>query len=311
MEGLTQKHYQHQVPKMKGVGIGPRVNLTWRWVKAHHKSCQLFSGTEPEAQPEDDVVRRKKRRRSRAVASVEETDAGLDGQQSEKHAIIPEASSTPPRKSKAALKKISKQLVKVLQQQSAEQEGETDSCNVEQVLASQSLQQLSASLADIQEIVSGDSTGRYSLQVCETGTFLKDTRGRIAGSDCGQAGSLGLRKLCASDADIPMECMRGTLRERWPRVLQRGFLLSGSAHVHFATSRESKDRATGLCSSAAQVIVYFDVREALSDGMDIFLGESGSVLASGFDGAVPPKYFIKAVDLGSDASMLWVRNEDG
>jgi len=311
MEGLTQKHYQHQVPKMRGVGIGPRVNLTWRWVKAHHRSCPLFSGTEPEAHPEDVVVQRKRRRRSRPIADIEETYAGLDGQRSEKRATALESSSMSPKKSKAALKKISKQLVKVLQQQSAGQEMETSSCNVEQVLASKSLQQLGASLADIQELVLGDSTGRYLLQVSEAGTFLKDTRGRIADSDRGHAGSLGLRKLCASDTDIPMECMRGTLRERWPRVLQRGFLLSGSAHVHFATSRESEDRATGLCSDAAQVVVYFDVREAISDGMDIFLGESGSVLASGFDGAVPPKYFMKAIDLGVESSPLWVREKEG
>jgi hypothetical protein len=31
MEGLTQKYYQHRVPKEKTTG--PRINLTWRWVK--------------------------------------------------------------------------------------------------------------------------------------------------------------------------------------------------------------------------------------------------------------------------------------
>eukprot|EP00450_Noctiluca_scintillans_P020096 CAMPEP_0194514394 /NCGR_PEP_ID=MMETSP0253-20130528/46842_1 /TAXON_ID=2966 /ORGANISM="Noctiluca scintillans" /LENGTH=520 /DNA_ID=CAMNT_0039358049 /DNA_START=38 /DNA_END=1600 /DNA_ORIENTATION=- len=37
MEGLTQKHYQHRVPKE--VAAGPRINLTWRWMRWHKAGC--------------------------------------------------------------------------------------------------------------------------------------------------------------------------------------------------------------------------------------------------------------------------------
>jgi len=37
MEGLTQKHYQHSVPKEKA--SGPRINLTWRWIRQHQARC--------------------------------------------------------------------------------------------------------------------------------------------------------------------------------------------------------------------------------------------------------------------------------
>jgi len=37
MEGLTQKHYQHRVPKEES--SGPRINLTWRWVRRHRPEC--------------------------------------------------------------------------------------------------------------------------------------------------------------------------------------------------------------------------------------------------------------------------------
>lgn len=43
MEGMTQKYYVHRVPKETGVAIGPRVNLTWRWIKKHNKACPLAS----------------------------------------------------------------------------------------------------------------------------------------------------------------------------------------------------------------------------------------------------------------------------
>jgi len=37
MEGLTQKHYQHRVPREKA--DGPRINLTWRWIRKHMVRC--------------------------------------------------------------------------------------------------------------------------------------------------------------------------------------------------------------------------------------------------------------------------------
>eukprot|EP00415_Alexandrium_ostenfeldii_P003879 UN3879 len=41
MEGLTQKYYVHKVPKEYGEGIGPRVNLTWRWIRRHCSGCPV------------------------------------------------------------------------------------------------------------------------------------------------------------------------------------------------------------------------------------------------------------------------------
>lgn len=38
MEGMTQKHYIHCVPK-ENENLGPRINLTWRWVVKHAKAC--------------------------------------------------------------------------------------------------------------------------------------------------------------------------------------------------------------------------------------------------------------------------------
>merc|ERR1719195_288242 len=39
MEGLTQRYYQHRVPKEDAKE--PRINLTWRWVRCHSAACPL------------------------------------------------------------------------------------------------------------------------------------------------------------------------------------------------------------------------------------------------------------------------------
>mmetsp|Transcript_89620 Transcript_89620/g.254031 ORF Transcript_89620/g.254031 Transcript_89620/m.254031 type:complete len:333 (+) Transcript_89620:1-999(+) len=41
MEGLTQKYYQHRVGKDHRRSVGPRINLTWRWVVQHNPGCTL------------------------------------------------------------------------------------------------------------------------------------------------------------------------------------------------------------------------------------------------------------------------------
>jgi len=38
MEGMTQRHFQHRVPK-EDHSEGPRINLTWRWVLKHNPRC--------------------------------------------------------------------------------------------------------------------------------------------------------------------------------------------------------------------------------------------------------------------------------
>mmetsp|Transcript_26447 Transcript_26447/g.47727 ORF Transcript_26447/g.47727 Transcript_26447/m.47727 type:complete len:653 (+) Transcript_26447:88-2046(+) len=40
MEGMTQKHFQHRVPREDNV-TEPRINLTWRWVKKHVPRCPV------------------------------------------------------------------------------------------------------------------------------------------------------------------------------------------------------------------------------------------------------------------------------
>jgi len=42
MEGMTQKHFLHRVPKERCEG--PRINLTWRWVVKHQAKCPATRG---------------------------------------------------------------------------------------------------------------------------------------------------------------------------------------------------------------------------------------------------------------------------
>jgi len=41
MEGLTQKHYLHRIPRDNRRDTGARINLTWRWIVDHDGGCPL------------------------------------------------------------------------------------------------------------------------------------------------------------------------------------------------------------------------------------------------------------------------------
>lgn len=40
MEGLTQKYYLHRIPGDRSL-VGPRINLTWRWIVRHGPDCKM------------------------------------------------------------------------------------------------------------------------------------------------------------------------------------------------------------------------------------------------------------------------------
>merc|ERR1712187_799723 len=43
MEGMTQKYYVHSAPKdWWSESMGPRINMTWRWIVAHTPSCPVL-----------------------------------------------------------------------------------------------------------------------------------------------------------------------------------------------------------------------------------------------------------------------------
>lgn len=46
MEGLCQKHTVHMVPRADARGSGPRINVTWRWIRQHQASCPLVAQNE-------------------------------------------------------------------------------------------------------------------------------------------------------------------------------------------------------------------------------------------------------------------------
>ena len=117
------------------------------------------------------------------------------------------------------------------------------------------------------------------------------------------------RLLTANDLDLPSECIHGTPFKRWPRVLERGYSTDKKGFVHFSTnqlSKHSNEPATGLAAnSTSSLAVYFDLRQALLDGMEV-LHTDNVLRARGFGGVVPPTYFVKVVQIET-SHVVWQR----
>jgi len=53
MEGLFQKHYLHSVPKSLDLSavVGPRINITFRWIRRHRAACPRANSEQQEGSP--------------------------------------------------------------------------------------------------------------------------------------------------------------------------------------------------------------------------------------------------------------------
>merc|ERR1712110_190764 len=88
MEGLCQKHYQHRVPKQIEAQ-GPRINLTWRWLVRHHKTCPMGMTAGP--------LREKMQKLAEARCQLERLQRRKERQQAAKEATAPHMDSSAQR----------------------------------------------------------------------------------------------------------------------------------------------------------------------------------------------------------------------
>merc|ERR1711933_508356 len=100
MEGLTQKYYQHRVPKEKATG--PRINLTWRWVKNHRS---LPPTTEPgsKERAEEANNRAALKSESNGAASRSQSNGAVVRSESKEAALRSDRSELPVARVNAAL----------------------------------------------------------------------------------------------------------------------------------------------------------------------------------------------------------------
>lgn len=164
-------------------------------------------------------------------------------------------------------------------------------CYVSELLEVGDLHALGCTAEDVRGAVCGSDKQRFDLRDEGGELLVRATQGhsmKVVSDD-----SL-LRRLHATDADLPRVCVHGTYTRHLQSILQKGLLAGGGVsnrnHVHFAPFEPGDGRVISGMRTNCEVAVYLDLRGALAAGVPFFLSANRVVLSPGLGGVVPSAY---------------------
>ena len=91
--------------------------------------------------------------------------------------------------------------------------------------------------------------------------------------------------------------VHGTYFKSWNDIKRQGLNKMRRLHVHFAKGLPDNGKVISGMRTTCELIIYLDLRAALSAGLKFYLSENGVILTDGDDaGYVETRFFSKVVD---------------
>lgn len=173
-------------------------------------------------------------------------------------------------------------------------------CSADELLRLPDLQQIGASLGDLQAVVNGNDKKRFELREEAGQVLVRAVQGH---SMKAVADDQLLQRLQADGSDTPTVCVHGTYRRCVESIRRQGLLAGGGAsdrnHVHFAPFEPGDGRVISGMRYNCEVAIYVDVARALREGVPFFRSANQVILSPGIQGVVPAKFISRIRDLQS------------
>ncbi|CAH1965669.1 unnamed protein product [Acanthoscelides obtectus] len=143
---------------------------------------------------------------------------------------------------------------------------------------------------DIKRIVETNNKQRFSLR-CGEHSELEICANQGHSLQC--VTETALKPLTDTDVNI----IHGTYYKQWEIIKSQGLSRMSRNHIHFATGLPNDATVISGIRASAEVFIYIDLKQALSDGIEFFKSVNNVILSPGDDnGIIKPKYFHKVVD---------------
>jgi len=173
-------------------------------------------------------------------------------------------------------------------------------CRVSDLLRAKALWLLGAKGEDVEQAVRDSDKQRFELREIEGETFVRASQGH---SIKVVADEQLLKSLDLADADLPEICAHGTYHRHLPAIGHRGLIAGGEHgdrnHIHFVPYEPGDGRVISGMRYNVEVVLYINLKRALSDGIPFFISTNRVLLSPGLDGAILPHYIEKVWDLGN------------
>ncbi|KAJ8282839.1 hypothetical protein COCON_G00053580 [Conger conger] len=153
----------------------------------------------------------------------------------------------------------------------------------------------SFSLEDVERVVANNDKQRFKLRPHpEDGRLqIRANQGHTV-----QVAELELRAIQLDDPECPQEAVHGTYLQNWPSIRSQGLRRMKRTHIHLAPGLPGDGGVISGMRMNCDLVIYIDVRKALTDGIPFYWSENRVVLTPGDSGgALAPKYFTRAVKM--------------
>ncbi|PFX34899.1 tRNA 2'-phosphotransferase 1 [Stylophora pistillata] len=109
-------------------------------------------------------------------------------------------------------------------------------------------------------------------------------------------------------SDAPV-VVHGTYSECWELIKSQGLSRMSRNHIHFATGEPGEEGVISGMRSSCQILVFINLKKALSDGFRFYLSANNVILCPGNEqGFLPPQYFEKVVQTKPKRQLLLSAN---
>ncbi len=172
-------------------------------------------------------------------------------------------------------------------------------CVVAEVLETDDLRLLDATLADVLRVVRYNPKQRFEL-LEEAGELLIRA---VQGHSIPQVrDELVLKPLSVDDHDLPEVCVHGTKGRNLASILHHGLLAGGRGgtrnHVHFQPFEPGDERVVSGVRDDCEIVIYIDLWQALADGVPFSMSRNNVNVSRGISGVVSADYIVKVRHFG-------------
>jgi len=170
----------------------------------------------------------------------------------------------------------------------------------EEILSCSTVRKLSATLQELERITEESDKKRFEIMRCDETSYIRAVQGHsmkeVHEEDL-------ITPITKEDGNFPEVCVHGTYRRHLPSILRQGLVAGGKNgqtwrnHVHFGSREPGDERIISGMRYNCEVAIWVDLPKAVDNGIPFFVSKNEVVLTPGIDGRVPPRFFIKALDV--------------
>mmetsp|Transcript_29169 Transcript_29169/g.71668 ORF Transcript_29169/g.71668 Transcript_29169/m.71668 type:complete len:292 (-) Transcript_29169:455-1330(-) len=143
--------------------------------------------------------------------------------------------------------------------------------------------------ATLRAVVADNGKQRFSLRDGRNGLEIRANQGH-------SMSGITVDMVELDAATCPALAVHGTYFKAWAAIRDGGLSKMRRQHIHLARKLPGASGVISGMRSSCELMVWVDVRRAITAGVKFFESSNGVILTEGVDGVLPPAFFAKAVD---------------